>query len=48
MLFSSVDCYLCVVAAGAMISTCPGLYCGRMRVNGSVEGDCGVSTTPCV
>ncbi|TKS86248.1 JNK1/MAPK8-associated membrane protein [Collichthys lucidus] len=24
------------------ISTCPGLYCGRMLVNGSVEGDCGV------
>uniref|UniRef100_A0A3P8SFP1 Jnk1/mapk8 associated membrane protein n=1 Tax=Amphiprion percula TaxID=161767 RepID=A0A3P8SFP1_AMPPE len=26
----------------AMSSTCPGLYCGRMMVNGSVEGECGV------
>ncbi|KAM9707898.1 JNK1/MAPK8-associated membrane protein isoform 1-T1 [Menidia menidia] len=26
----------------AMSSTCPGLYCGRLLVNGSVEGDCGV------
>ncbi|KAG8013447.1 JNK1/MAPK8-associated membrane protein, partial [Nibea albiflora] len=36
----SVTC-LCDLAAVA-ISTCPGLYCGRMMVNGSVEGDCGV------
>ncbi|XP_029317099.1 JNK1/MAPK8-associated membrane protein isoform X3 [Cottoperca gobio] len=26
----------------AMSSTCPGTYCGRMMVNGSVEGECGV------
>uniref|UniRef100_A0A1A8LHF1 Jnk1/mapk8-associated membrane protein n=3 Tax=Nothobranchius TaxID=28779 RepID=A0A1A8LHF1_9TELE len=26
----------------AMSSTCPGLYCGRIMVNGSVEGECGV------
>ncbi|KAJ4939237.1 hypothetical protein JOQ06_028693 [Pogonophryne albipinna] len=25
-----------------MSSTCPGLYCGRMLINGSVEGECGV------
>ncbi|XP_053701119.1 JNK1/MAPK8-associated membrane protein [Synchiropus splendidus] len=28
--------------AVAMSSTCPGLYCGRMMVNGSLEGECGV------
>ncbi|XP_028294349.1 JNK1/MAPK8-associated membrane protein isoform X2 [Gouania willdenowi] len=28
--------------AVAMSSRCPGLYCGRMMVNGSVEGECGV------
>uniref|UniRef100_A0A3Q1IJY8 Jnk1/mapk8 associated membrane protein n=1 Tax=Anabas testudineus TaxID=64144 RepID=A0A3Q1IJY8_ANATE len=28
--------------AVAMSSTCPGLYCGRMIVNESVEGECGV------
>ncbi|XP_014194352.2 JNK1/MAPK8-associated membrane protein [Haplochromis burtoni] len=28
--------------AVAVSSTCPGLYCGRMMVNGSVEGECGV------
>ncbi|MED6247804.1 hypothetical protein ATANTOWER_017390 [Ataeniobius toweri] len=26
----------------AVSSTCPGLYCGRIMVNGSVEGECGV------
>ncbi|XP_008398316.1 JNK1/MAPK8-associated membrane protein [Poecilia reticulata] len=26
----------------AMSSTCPGLYCGRIMVNGTVEGECGV------
>ncbi|KAF0044769.1 hypothetical protein F2P81_003927 [Scophthalmus maximus] len=26
----------------AISSTCPGLYCGRMMVNSSVEGECGV------
>uniref|UniRef100_A0A3P9P974 Jnk1/mapk8 associated membrane protein n=1 Tax=Poecilia reticulata TaxID=8081 RepID=A0A3P9P974_POERE len=25
-----------------MSSTCPGLYCGRIMVNGTVEGECGV------
>uniref|UniRef100_A0A674PG89 Jnk1/mapk8 associated membrane protein n=1 Tax=Takifugu rubripes TaxID=31033 RepID=A0A674PG89_TAKRU len=29
-------------SAVAMSSTCPGLYCGRMMVNGSAEGECGV------
>uniref|UniRef100_A0A1A8JK26 Jnk1/mapk8-associated membrane protein n=2 Tax=Nothobranchius TaxID=28779 RepID=A0A1A8JK26_NOTKU len=29
-------------SAVAMSSTCPGLYCGRIMVNGSVEGECGV------
>lgn len=45
-LLTGVDCCLrcvSVLAAVAMSSTCPGLYCGRMMVNGSVEGDCGVS-----
>ncbi|XP_027855918.1 JNK1/MAPK8-associated membrane protein [Xiphophorus couchianus] len=26
----------------AISSTCPGLYCGRIMVNGTVEGECGV------
>lgn len=30
-------------AAVAMSSTCPGLYCGRVMVNGSADGECGVS-----
>ncbi|XP_017295067.1 JNK1/MAPK8-associated membrane protein [Kryptolebias marmoratus] len=29
-------------SAVAVSSTCPGLYCGRIMVNGSVEGECGV------
>lgn len=28
--------------AVSVSSTCPGLYCGRLVVNGSMEGDCGV------
>ncbi|XP_069579562.1 JNK1/MAPK8-associated membrane protein isoform X2 [Brachyistius frenatus] len=28
--------------AVAVSSTCPGLYCGRTMINGSVDGDCGV------
>lgn len=27
----------------SVTSRCPGLYCGRLLVNGSVEGECGVS-----
>uniref|UniRef100_A0A8C7GG06 Jnk1/mapk8 associated membrane protein n=2 Tax=Oncorhynchus TaxID=8016 RepID=A0A8C7GG06_ONCKI len=28
--------------AVAMSSTCPGHYCGKMLINGSVDGECGV------
>lgn len=37
------DGYFLIVTAVAMSSTCPGLYCGRMMINGSVERECGVS-----
>ncbi|XP_034056957.1 JNK1/MAPK8-associated membrane protein isoform X2 [Gymnodraco acuticeps] len=37
-LFIQMNRYITV----AMSSTCPGLYCGRMLINGSVEGECGV------
>lgn len=30
-------------AAVAMSSTCPGLYCGKTLINGTIEGECGVS-----
>ena len=39
----SVLVFVCLPVV-AMSSTCPGLYCGRLLVNGSVEGECGVST----